>query len=89
MRYDLNLLKKLLEKLFWFQELQNRIKKHTALLCIAVLVLEAFKLVSSLTTIILAMTREVIVGLTALMWSCLCPLHSDWTRMRRRAEKGG
>ena len=85
--YDLNLLRKPLGKLFWFQELQDKVKEHTAVLCVAVLTIEAFKLVSSLTAIILATTREGIAGLTALLWSCLCPLHSNWTRMRRRAER--
>ena len=85
--YDLNLLRKPLGKLFWFQELQDKVKEHTAVLCVAVLTIEAFKLVSSLTAIILATTREGIVGLTALLWSCLCPLHSSWTKMRRRAER--
>ena len=85
--YDLNLLKKPLGKLWWFQELQDKVKEHTAILCVAVLTLEAFKLVSSLTAIIIAMTREGIVGVTALLWSCLCPLHSNWTRMRRSVRE--
>ena len=85
--YDLNLLKKPLGKLWWFQELQDKIKAHTSILCVMVLILEAFKLVSSLTAIILAMTKEGIVGLTALLWACLCPLHNNWTRMRKRAER--
>ena len=87
MGYDLNLLRKPLGKLFWFQELQDKIKAHTGVLCLCVLCIEAFKLIASLTAIFLATTREGIAGLTALLWSCLCPLHSNWTRMRRRAER--
>ena len=87
MGYDLNLLRKPLGKLFWFQELQDKIKAHTGVLCLCVLCIEAFKLIASLTAILLATTREGIAGLTALLWSCLCPLHSNWTRMRRRAER--
>lgn len=62
-------------------------KAHTAILCVAVLILEAFKLISSLAAIILVMAKEGIVGLTALLWTCLYPLHNNWTRMRKRAEK--
>ena len=45
--YDLNLLKKPLGELWWFQELQDKIKAHTSILCVMVLVLEVFKLVST------------------------------------------
>ena len=85
--YDLNLLKKPLEELRWFQELQKKVQEHTAILCVAVLTLEAFKLVSSVTAIIVAMTKEGIIGVTALLWACLCPLHHSWTRMKKRAER--
>ena len=64
-------------------------KEHTAILSVVMLTLEAFKLVPSLTAIIIATTTEGIVGFIALLWSCLCLLHSNWTKMRRRAEKGG
>ena len=85
--YDLNLLKKPLEELRWFQELQKKVQDYTAILCLAVLILEAFKLVSSVTAIIIAMTKEGIIGVTALLWACLCPLHHSWTRMKKRAER--
>ena len=73
--------------LTWFQEMKEQVEKHTAVLCVIVLLLEAFKFVTTLAMLGMAMIREGITGLLAVLALILCPAQQALAKIRRRAKR--
>lgn len=73
--------------LTWFEETKEQIEKHTAVLCVIVLLLEAIKFVTTLAMLGMAVIREGITGLLAVLALLLCPAQQALAKIRRRAKR--
>ena len=73
--------------LTWFEKTKEQIEKHTAVLCVAVLLIEACKFLTTLAMLSMALVREGISGLLAVLALLLCPAQQTLAKIRRRAKR--
>ena len=70
-----NLLKPLESELDWFSNIRKKIEEHTALLCFAVLMIKTIKLISTICMLMMALMKEGVAGLLAVLTLIVCPAH--------------
>ena len=73
--------------LTWFEETKEQIEKHTAMLCVIVLLIEACKFLTTLVMLAMALIREGISGLLAVIAMLMCPAQQTLAKIRRRAKR--
>ena len=71
----------------WFDDLMEKVEKYTAHLCVAVLLIESLKFVSTISMLGMALIREGIAGLVAVLTMLICPAQQTLAKMRRRAKR--
>ena len=57
------------------------------MLCALVLLIETLKLVATISMLMMALIREGLSGLIAVLTMLLCPAHQTLSKMRRRAKR--
>ena len=73
--------------LSWFEEMKKQLEQYTAVLCAVVLVIEGVKFFTTLTMLAMALVREGIAGLCAVLALLICPAQQTLAKIRRRAKR--
>ena len=73
--------------LSWFQEMKKTLEQYTAVLCAVVLILEGVKFLTTLAMLAMALVREGIAGLCAVLALLICPGMDRLAKIRRRAKR--
>ena len=73
--------------LTWFETMKKQLEEHTAVLCAIVLLIEACKFLTTIAMLGMALIREGISGLLAVLALLLCPAQQTLAKIRRRAKR--
>ena len=67
--------------------MKKQLEEHTAVLCAIVLLIEACKFLTTIAMLGMALIREGISGLLAVLALLLCPAQQTLAKIRRRAKR--
>ena len=73
--------------LTWLEHIKERLQGYTSILCAIVLFIEAMKFITTISMLTMALIREGLSGLVAVLTMLLCPAHQALSKIRRRAKK--
>ena len=82
-----NLLRPVIPKLTWWDDVTKLLERNTALLCGIVLFIQAIKFMTTVVMLSMAFLREGAAGLLAVITLLMCPVHPVLKKIRKRAQK--
>ena len=81
------MLRPVIPKLTWWDDVTKMLERNTALLCGIVLFIQAIKLMTTVVMLSMAFLREGAAGLLAVITLLMCPVYPLLKKIRKRAQK--